>query len=69
MDDRLADNEYLVGTDYTIADAYAFTILNWIPAFRLDIDISKYKNLGPYLDKIRRREAVQTAMNEEGLLQ
>ena len=69
MDDRLADNEYIMGADYTIADAYAFTILNWIPAFRLDIDISKYKNLGPYLDKIRCREAVQTAMKEEGLLQ
>ena len=69
MDDRLADNEYLMGADYTIADAYAFTILNWIPAFKLDIDLSKYKNLGPYLDKIRRREAVQTAMKEEGLLQ
>ena len=67
MDGRLAGNEYLMGAGYTIADAYAFTILNWIPAFGLDVDISDYKNLGPYLDKIRRREAVQTAMKEEGL--
>ena len=69
MDDRLADNEYLMGADYTIADAYAFAILNWIPLYKLDIDISDYKNLVPYLDKIRRREAVQTAMKEEGLLE
>lgn len=69
VDDRLADNEYLMGADYTVADAYVFAILNWIPTFRLDIDISGYKNLGPYLDKIRCREAVQTAMKEEGLLQ
>ena len=69
MNDRLADNEYLMGADYTIADAYAFAILNWIPLFKLDIDISDYKNLVPYLDKIRRREAVQTAMKEEGLLE
>lgn len=68
MNDRLAGNEYLMGADYTIADAYAFTILNWIPAFGLDIDMSDYKSLVPYLDKIRRREAVQTAMKEEGLL-
>ena len=68
MDDRLADNEYLMGADYTIADAYAFTILNWIPAFGLDIDMSDHKHLGEYLDKIRRREAVQTAMKEEALL-
>ena len=68
MDDRLADNEYLMGADYTIADAYAFAILNWIPLFKLDIDISNYKNLVPYLEKIRRRDAVQAAMKEEGLL-
>ena len=69
MDERLAENEYLMGADYSIADAYAFAILNWIPLFKLDIDISDYKNLGPYLDKIRGREAVQRAMEEEGLLQ
>ena len=68
MDDRLSDNEYLLGADYTIADAYAFAILNWIPLFKLDIDISDYKNLVSYLDKIRSREAVQKAMQEEGLL-
>ena len=68
MDNRLADNDYLLGASYSVADAYAFAILNWIAAFNLDIDISSYKNLGPYLDKIRDREAVQTAMKEEGLL-
>ena len=69
MDDRLADNEYLMGADYTIADAYAFAILNWIPLFKLDIDISGYKSLVSYLDNIRGREAVQKAMQEEGLLE
>jgi len=69
MDSRLADNEYLMGPDYTIADVYAFTILNWIPAFGIDIDLGDYKNLAPYLDRIRRREAVQTALKQEGLLQ
>ena len=68
MNGRLADNEYLMGADYTIADAYAFAIMNWIPLFKLDIDISNYKNLVPYLEKIRRRKAVQIAMKEEGLL-
>ena len=58
-----------MGADHTIADAYAFTILNWIPAFGLDIDMSGFKHLGQYLENIRRREAVQTAMMEEGLLE
>ena len=69
MDDRLADNEYLMGADYSIADAYAFAILNWIPLYKLEIDISDYTNLVSYLDKIRSREAVQKAMQEEGLLE
>ena len=68
MDTRLADNDYLMGADYTIADAYAFTILNWIPTFKVDVDLSGYRKLGRYLDKIRAREAVQAAMREEGLL-
>ncbi len=68
MDDHLANNAYLMGADYSVTDAYAFAILNWIPAFKLDIDLSKYKNLEPYLDKIRNRKAVQTALKEEGLL-
>jgi glutathione S-transferase len=69
IDGRLADNEYLMGADYSIADAYAFAILNWISLFKLDIDISDYTNLVSYLDKIRSREAVQKAMQEEGLLE
>ena len=69
LNTQLVDNEFLMGTEYTIADAYAFTIMNWIPAFGLDIDISEHKNLSAYLDKILSREAVQTAMKEEGLLE
>ena len=68
LETQLADNEFLMGAVYTIADAYLFAIMNWIPAFSLDIDISDYKNLSTYLDKIQSRKAVQTAMREEGLL-
>ncbi len=68
LDTQLSDNEFLMGAEYTIADAYTFTILNWIPAFGLAVDISSHKHLGAYLDKIRSRDAVLTAMNEEGLL-
>ena len=68
LESQLADNEYLMGTVYSIADAYLFAIMNWIPTFSLAIDISNYKNLRTYLETIRSREAVQAAMKEEGLL-
>jgi glutathione S-transferase len=67
LDKRLADNEYLMGGDYTVADAYAFAILNWIPAYKLDVDLARHEHLSTYLHKIRNREAVQLAMREEGL--
>lgn len=68
LDAHLASREYLMGATYTIADAYAFAILNWIPAFKLDVDLGKYENVAPYVERIRSREAVQVAMKEEGLL-
>ncbi len=68
LDSQLSDTEFLMGAEYTIADAYTFAIMNWIPAFGLAIDISGHKHLNAYLDKIRSRDAVLTAMNEEGLL-
>ncbi len=72
MDSHLSKNEYLMGSQYSVADAYAFAILNWIPAFKLDtnlgIHINKYTHLSSYLEKIRSREAVQAVMREEGLV-
>ncbi len=68
LDAHLSGREYLMGATYTIADAYAFAILNWIPAFKLDVDLGKYDNVSPYLERIRSREAVQVALKEEGLL-
>ena len=65
---HLTDREFLMDTGYTIADAYAFAILNWIPAYKLEVDLSKHERVGPYIDRIRSREAVQTALKEEGLL-
>lgn len=69
LDTQLSDTEFLMGAEFTIADACTFTIMNWIPAFGLAIDISTHKHLNVYLDKIRSRDAVLTAMNEEGLLE
>jgi glutathione S-transferase len=68
LDNQLADSEFLTGANFTVADAYAFTIMNWIPAFGLDLDFSSYQNLSVYLNKIGSRESVKVSMSEEGLL-
>jgi glutathione S-transferase len=66
LDKHLANNDYLMGGDFTVADPYAFTILGWSKP--LKIDISRFKNLEGYRSRIHGRPAVQAAMKAEGLL-
>jgi glutathione S-transferase len=61
---RLADKEYLHGA-FTVADAYAFTILTWAEKF--DIDLNRWPKLRAYFDRVKSRPAVQRAIEQEGL--
>jgi glutathione S-transferase len=66
LDKTLAGKDYLTGKNFTIADAYLFTIMNWRHLHKMDI--SAYKNLATYLDRISARPKVKEAMQAEGLL-
>jgi glutathione S-transferase len=66
LDKSLAGKDYLTGKNFTVADAYLFTILNW--RHMNNIDISAYKNLSAYLDRVGARPKVKEAMQSEGLL-
>jgi glutathione S-transferase len=66
LDEKLAKGPYLMGETFTVADAYLFTILNW-PAY-VKLDISAYKNLAAFQERVRARPAVQEALRAEGLL-
>ena len=66
LDKVLAGRDYLMGKTFTVADAYLFTILNW--RHPLKIDISAYKNLQAYADRVGARPKVKEAMQAEGLL-
>lgn len=66
VDQHLASNEYLMGKDFTVADAYAFTVLNWTRPLKLDI--SSFENVSGYLARIAARPAVKAAMKAEGLI-
>lgn len=62
---KLGDKPYLVGDSFTIADAYAFTMMLW--ARKFEIDLSAYPKLGPYFQRVAARPGVQQALKEEGL--
>lgn len=65
LDEHLAKHDYLMGQDFTVADPYAFTCLNW--ARHLNISLESYKHIIAYLDRIARRPKVQEALKAEGL--
>jgi glutathione S-transferase len=63
---HMADKAYLVGNQFTVADAYLFTVLNWGRIVKFDL--GRWPALQSYLERIGARPAVQQAMVEEGLI-
>ncbi|MEO6409337.1 MAG: glutathione transferase GstA [Burkholderiaceae bacterium] len=66
VDEQLEGKQYLMGNDFSVADAYLFTIANWTK--NTGIDISGMKNLSAFQARMAARPAVQAALRAEGLL-
>jgi glutathione S-transferase len=66
LNDQLANRQYLLGSNFTVADAYAFTIVNWTNFVR--IDLKPYPNLAAYVGRVAARPKVQEALKAEGLM-
>jgi glutathione S-transferase len=66
LESRLERTPYLAGETFTVADAYAFTILNW--AGMLNVDLQPYPKLRDYIARVGARPQVQAALQAEGLL-
>jgi glutathione S-transferase len=62
----LATRAFIAGDTFSIADAYAFTILRWAPM--LGLSLKAYPKMEAYLQRVATREAVQAALKAEGLL-
>jgi glutathione S-transferase len=65
LEKALADRDYLMG-DFTVADGYLFTVLNWTNLHK--IDLSAFPNISAFMKRVAARPAVQEAMKAEGLL-
>jgi glutathione S-transferase len=62
---QLGDRDYLTG-EFTVADAYLFTVLNWTKW--TGIDLSRWPVLERYVARVAARPQVQAALKAEGLL-
>lgn len=65
-DGLLAKGPYAMGEQFTVADCYLFTVLNWTKP--LKVDVSPWPRLGEYLGRIVSRPAVQEALRAENLM-
>jgi glutathione S-transferase len=63
---ELEGREYLMGSQFTVADAYLFTVANW--GSFVQFDLSGFPALQAYLARVAARPAVQQALRDEGLL-
>ena len=58
---------WLLGQNYSAADAYAFMLCRWTRGFG-DKPAREYPQLGPFLQRMLARSAVQRVIAAEGLL-
>jgi glutathione S-transferase len=66
VDGQLEGRQYLMGANFSVPDAYLFTVANWTKF--VNMDISSLKNLGAFMARMAARPAVQEALKAEGLL-
>jgi glutathione S-transferase len=65
LDDELTGRNYLMD-DFTVADGYLFTILNW--SHFQKIDLAPFINVEAFMKRLAARPSVRQALQAEGLL-
>lgn len=65
IEDSLGAKPYLLGDDFSVADAYLYVVLSWRQ--RTGVDITQFPKLTAYFERVRARPAVQRARKAEGL--
>lgn len=65
IEKQLEGKDYLFGDQFTVADAYLYTVTNW--AAYVKLDISGFPNLLAFQARVAARPAVQKALEAEGL--
>jgi glutathione S-transferase len=66
VETQLAGKQYATGDNFTIADAYLFTVLRWSPYANINLD--KWPNIQAYMGRVGARPKVQEALKAEGLI-
>jgi len=65
LDGQLGSRSYLMGEQFTVADAYLFVILGWFG--HVGLDITKWPKLQALHQRVAARPSVDQALRAEGL--
>jgi glutathione S-transferase len=63
---RLEGRDYLMGSQFSVADAYLFTVANW--GQFVGVDIGQWPALAAFHARVAARPKVQEALKAEGLI-
>jgi glutathione S-transferase len=66
VNSQLEGKNYLTGDNFTVADAYLFTVAGW--GKYVGVDIAPMAHLSAFMGRVAARPAVQEALKAEGLL-
>jgi glutathione S-transferase len=67
VETQLQNKPYLMGEQFSVADAYLFTVMRW--SNFTGLDLTPFPRLREYMARVGARPKVQAAMQAEGLKQ
>ena len=65
IDEHFSQNDYVLGSTFSVADAYLYNVLSW-PG-RVNVDITGYASIQKFMARMEERPSVQAALKAEGL--
>ena len=66
LDRQLEGRKYLLGDDFSVADAYLFAVTRWARGVKLDL--AEFPNVEAFQKRVGSRKAVLSALRAEGLI-
>jgi len=63
IDPILKKQDYLMGQQFSVADAYLFTVLRW--SRKANIDLTQFPSVAAFFERVRNRPHVIEALNAE----
>jgi glutathione S-transferase len=59
IEKHLNENQFILGTNFSVCDAYLYNLINWMP--EVDMNVDQWKNISEYYKKLGLRESIQLA--------